>query len=366
MNIGNLSLEKTPRKVSQIIFEFLANRLPIRDGKRRGEGFKNTGAYQIRIMPVDSKNTNNLLNETLSQIKSIKEQQLEIKNVKVNAKSLHSQKFSSIQFDVDNITYDVVIAAGANKGESFENEILFNLNNFIAGIDDNVEAKKALEAIQSVEPSITPDQIDIISKRQGKTRRANINDSDEIGKIIADLIIRMKNGNEHYISLKNLNGTNIAQFGIASIFDDNLNANTSNPLWNKWLAPFNLDSKKITAGLKSYQTKQKPSFTTEETINKKLTPNSAAYALLENMWGTGYIYLREKRNGWEAMKIDKEYLAQNLLKDLEIVKILYPSEERKSVEVYLKFTNGSYRVRLRNKNDPKCLKPTIIQLEKTK
>lgn len=369
MKIEDLLLEKAPLEVSKfahVVYAFLADGLPIRDGKRRGEGYDDTGAYQIRIMPADPKNPGDLLNNTLAYVKSAKGKKMGIKNVKMNVMSPHSHKFSSVQFDIGEAAYDIVVAAGANKGESFEDDTLLKLNNFVAGVEDDVEAAAAFEAIRKVEPSITLKKIDTIVKRKGKTQRSDVKDSDEAGKIIADLIIKMKGGKEHYISLKNATGSNVAQFGISGVFDDNLIVDTSSTLWKNWIAPFGMDPKKITAGLQSYVTKQKPKFPTEETLNKKLAPSSPAYKLLENMWGTGYIYLREKKGGWEAMKIDKEYLAQDLLKGLKIVKILYPSPERKAAEVHLQFAGGGYKVRMRNKNDPKSVKPTIIQLEKTK
>jgi hypothetical protein len=132
------------------------------------------------------------------------------------------------------------------------------------------------------------------------------------------------------------------------------------------MAPLGLDPKKITAGLLSYQSKKAPDFDTEESASKKLKHGSPAYKMLEAMWGTGYIYLREKKNGFEAFKVDHQYLADNLLNNLEITKILYPSPARKAIEVHLRTANGGYKIRLRNKNDPKSVRPTIIQLEKTK
>ena len=369
MKIEDLLLEKAPLEVSKLahmLFGFMEKNLPIRDGKRRGENYDVTKMYQIRIMPLDPKNPGDLVSDTEEVLKSSAAKKIGISGVKVNKMSPHSHKFSSVQFNFSGNTFDVVVASGANKGESFENDTLLKLNNFVAGIDDSKEAALAFEAIKKVEPSFDLKKVDTIVKRSGKTNRSEVSSSDEAGKIVADIIIKMKNGKEHYISLKNLTGSNVAQFGLGDTFDDNMTPNTSSTKWKNWIEPFGVDAKKITAGLQSYVTKQEPKFKTEELVNKKLKSSSPAYKLLETMWGTGYIYLREKKGGWEAMKIDKEYLANNLLKDLEIVKILYPSPSRKAIEVHLKFAGGGYKVRMRNKNDPNNVRPTIIQLEKTK
>jgi hypothetical protein len=368
MIVEEILFEKAPLefpKKAQELFDTLAANLNVKDGQRRGEKYDDTGFYAIRIQPAETTGSGLLLQDTEEFVKSPVAKKNGIKYLRTTAK-MHSGKFSSVLVNYDGLNFGIVVAAGANKGETFEKDLLIKLDNLVAGIGDSKEAEQALAAILKADPSIKRDKIDSIVPRSGKTQRSSGMSSDEVGKIIADIIIKMKGGKEHYISLKNITGSNIAQFGCSDVFNDDLSVNTKSDKWKEWMAPLGLDPKKIKAGLESYLSKTEPDFSTEEILNKKLKYGSAPYKMMESMWGTGYIYLREKKDGFEAFKVDHDYLANNLLKDLQIVKILYPSPARKAIEVHLKTANGGYKIRLRNKNDPNSVRPTIIQLEKTK
>lgn len=368
MRISELLQEKAPLefpKKASGLFNVISSELPVKDGGRRGEKFDDTRFYAIRIQPADPADKEALLNMTLDFIKSARAKKKGIKFLKA-APKMHSSKFTSVLVNYDGLDYGIVVAAGANEGESFEKELLLKLDNLVTGVEDSTQAQSAMEAIIKADSSIKMKNIDTVVPRSGKTQRSAGMSSDEAGKVIADIIIKMKNGSEYYVSLKNATGSNVAQFGCSEVFNDDLTVNTSSDKWKHWMAPLGLDPKKITAGLLSYQSKKPPSFDTEEELSKKLKHGSPAYKMLESMWGTGYIYLREKKGGFEAFRVDHEYLANNLLKNLEIVKILYPSPARKAIEVHLKTSNGGYKIRMRNKNDPKSIRPTIIQLEKTK
>lgn len=361
-------LEKAPiaaPKMASVLFSWIESNLDVKDGKRRGEKYDETGFYSVRVQPGESLKGEDFLKIVEDLVKSPKAKKHGIKYLRTAA-MMHSAKFSSVLVEFGDVKFGIVVAAGANKGEAFEKDLLIKIDNLVAGTDNSEEAQKALDAIIAADPTIKRNKILTVVARSGKTQRSAGMSSDEVGKIIADIIIKMKGGSEHYISLKNATGSNVAQFGCSEAFNDDLSVNTSSDKWKKWMAPLGLDAKKIKAGLESYISGKAPSFATEEDVKKKIKPNSETYKMLESMWGTGYIYLREKNNGFEAFKVDHAYLADNLLKDLEIVRILYPSPSRKAIEVHLRTAFGGYKVRMRNKNDPKNVRPTIIQLEKTK
>jgi hypothetical protein len=170
----------------------------------------------------------------------------------------------------------------------------------------------------------------------------------ETGHIIADIVITLKNGDKRYISVKNSEGSTIANFGVAKAFNDDLTINTSSVEWKSWLAPIGLDPEKITKGLQAYDSGEAIDFDPIEKPNKKFAKTTSVYKLLHKLWGSDYIYLRNKSKKFHAMVVDDDYIHGELLKNLTITEIRYPAPGRKQVTVYLTSDGKKYKIELRN------------------
>lgn len=330
--------------------------------KKRGADFDTTKYYQLRVKP---KVKDTPLETVLGNIESYLKKNasnLKIKRIQINPRSFNSGKYSSVSFEFGGMDFDIVVAAGANKGETFEKDLLIKMDNFVADVDSSDEAKKAFDAIAKADPKFKLDKVETIVPRSGKTGRSGDMTPEQIGKTIADIIIKMKDGSERYVSVKNRKGATLAQFGVSKAFNDNLSINAGSEEWKNWLGPFGIDPKKVEAGLKAAQDGTDLPFDDVEQPNKLLKPGSQAYKIIEKMWGSNYYYLRETAYGFKAYNITPEFVRDTLLKGLKITEIRYPSSARKQINIYLENDAARYKLEVRNPRGKGSVRPTQIQL----
>lgn len=351
-----------------VIIEYIATALPMLEEMRgkRAADFNKTGMIQVRVKPVDKNlELKDILHSIEKMLNDHKSRQLGISDVEFNKNSVHSGKYSSVSFKFANDIYDVVVAKGANEGETFEKELLLKLDNQVKGIDNSEEAISALDALYQVDPDINPGSITNITARSGSTKRSINMSPAEMGKVIADIIIETDKGDK-YISVKNSSGKTVGQFGVSKFINDDLTVNVKSEEWIKWFVPFGLDAAKISAGLKAAGSGAAIDFEDIEIVNKNLPSSSKAFDILAHMWGSNYIYLREKGKKFLCMKIDDDFLKNTLLDDLKITKIAYPCDLRKQINVYLESSSVNYKIEYRNPRGKGSIKPTQIQLQITK
>jgi hypothetical protein len=347
-----------------ILSPFITSHLPVEEmTANKGKGYDDTLSYQIRIKPQDKDTPLEDIQLQLEKLlKSAKGKKLGISDVQVNDRSPNSGKFSSVSCKLMDGEYDIVIAAGANKGEDFEKSLLVTLDNHVQGIETSELAEKALQALQGVDPVFRTKNIKSVVARSGSTKRSGDMSPEETGKIIADIIFVMKNGDKKYVSLKNENGATVAQFGLAGAFNKDLTVDTSSTEWKTLLAPFQLDPKKIHIGLLAARDQTEVPFEEIETLSRKVKTGSPISTLMQKMWGSGYYYLREKKGGFTAMKIDSDYINNSVLKDLTITEIRYPSSARKQISIYLHSDAMKFKLEVRNPKGKGDVRPSQIQL----
>lgn len=339
--------ESTVNQLSSIIpiVEMRAN---------RGSKYKATNYYQIRIKPVVKDTPLGAILETVKA-------NLNFTDVLINKRSVNSGKYSSVSFSHADKQFDIVVARGANKGESFEKELLEKMQATLVEQIDPLAAL-AFEALREVDPEIQIENISSIIPRTGKTNRSSSNITPaEAGAIIADMVINTKCGNKKFISVKNSSGATVANFGISKAFNDDLTVNDMSEEYAGWLAPFELDLNKITEGLLAARDKVDVSFATTEKMCKEIPVDSPVYKIMERMWGSDYIYLREQNKGFKALNITKQYIDECMLKNLVITEIAYPYKDRKQISVYLESTTSKFKIEVRNTSGG--LKPMQINMK---
>jgi hypothetical protein len=210
-----------------------------------------------------------------------------------------------------------------------------------------------------VDPDISPDNIKKIEPRKGSTVRSANDSLEKTGEIIADIVITLQNGDKRFISVKDKNGATVANFGVADLFNDDLTVNDKSSKWEDIMFPLGLDSYRIQQGLEQYRDQTVGDFDSIDFVSEKLTKKSEIYKLLKSFWGAGYIYLRKKSSGFEAMEVTSEFLDSDLLKNLEITEIRYPDRNRKQVTVILQSDKKKYKIELRNTKGK--IKPTELK-----
>lgn len=334
----------------------LSTILPIVEMRaNRGSKYRSTNFYQIRVKPL-SKDV-----VLTSILETVKEHLTEFSDVVINKRSVNSGKYSSVSFSHDDKQFDIVVARGSNKGESFEKELLEKMQAVLKEEHDPL-ALSAFEALKQVDPEIQIENISSIIARTGKTKRSSSDITpSEAGAIIADIVINTKDGVKKFISVKNSSGATVANFGISKAFNDDLTINELSEEYAGWLAPFGLDAAKITEGLIAARDKLDVSFISAEKICKPIEVNSPVYKIMEKMWGADYIYLREQNRGFKALNITKNYIDECMLKDLVITEITYPYKDRKQISVYLESATTKFKIEVRNTSGG--LKPMQINMK---
>jgi hypothetical protein len=321
----------------------LSTVLPIVEMRaNRGSKYRSTNFYQIRVKPLSKDAVLATLLET------VKDHLTEFSDVIINKRSVNSGKYSSVSFSHDNKQFDIVVARGSNKGESFEKELLEKMQALLIEQYDPL-AVSAFEALKEVDPTIQLTNISSIIARTGKTKRSSSNITpSEAGAIIADIVINTKDGAKKFISVKNSSGATVANFGISKAFNDDLTVNELSEEYTGWLAPFGLDAAKINEGLIAARDKLDVTFVSAEKVCQPVPVDSPVYRIMEKMWGADYIYLREQNNGFKALNITKEYIDEYMLKDLVITEIAYPYKDRKQISVYLESATTKFKIEVRN------------------
>ena len=365
MKVTELLFEKAPLNAAKNAHIIASEILPLIKGTEemranRGSKYDESNVYQLRIKPTDKAlKLDDILTSTEKVLKSASVKKLGVTDVKMQEMSPNSAKYSSVSFKYGGFEYDIVVALGGNKGEDFEKALLKKMQNHHAGIDTSDEAQQALDALREIDEDINPKNILKIEARAGSTKRSDADSLEKTGETIADIIITLKKGGKRFISLKNAEGSTVANFGIGDLFNDDLTLNSKSSKWKEVIDPFGLEPLKMEEGFMAYRDGAEVSFNPVQKLNKKLPKTSAAYKLLKKLWGEGYLYLRQKGKSFEAMSVDADYVDNTLLKNLTVTEIRYPDSSRKQVTIYLTSASKKYKIELRNSKGK--IKPTEMK-----
>lgn len=361
-----LLTERAPTEAldgAEILSSFITGNMDVTEMRtNRGKDFTTTNFYQIRVKPNDKETELEDILTKLQKLLKTNAKKLGLSEIQINQKSRNSSKYSSVSFKYKGTDFDIVVAKGGNKGEDFEKELLLKMDNLVAGIDNSKEANAAFTALEKCDSAFKMKNIVSVRARSGSTQRSGDMSPEDTGKIIADIIIELKNGDEKYVSVKNKDGKTVAQFGLSKAFTDDLKVDTSSPEWKQWLQPFGIDPKKLEAGLIAARDGTELDFPDIETQDKKVKENAPIHKIMQKMWGANYYYLRQSGSEFKALKIDKDYVNNDLLKNLKVTEIRYPSSARKQINIYLHSDSMTFKLEVRNPRGKGSVKPTQIQL----
>jgi hypothetical protein len=361
-------LEKAPPRLSnnaEQLSSFITSNIDVEEMRgKRGADFGSTQFYQIRVKPREKlTDLNSILLDIERLLKTEQAKKLGISEVQINQRSRNSGKYSSVSFhQQDGIDYDIVVAHGANRGEAFEKNLLLKMDNLVAGIDSTEEALAAFAALEKIDPVFKLENIAGVSARHGSVQRSGDLSPEETGKIIADIVVELKNGDKKYISVKNKEGSTVAQFGISKAFSDDLKVNTGSQEWKNWIEPFGLDAAKIEEGLLAAQEGTDLDWSDIDKTEVHLNKNSAVHKIMQKLWGANYYYLRESNHGFKALKIDTDFVSNTLLSNLKVTEVRYPSRARKQITIYLESDSMKFKIEIRNPRGKGSARPTQIQL----
>lgn len=328
------------------LLKFVTDRFPVEEiTSYRGKYYDNSGFYQIRFKPQEGKIIPpDMMEQLAAAMQKAEGRKLGFKDVKENASTGNSGKYKGTSFTFKGLQYEYVLGVGGNKGEKFEKELLKAMQDYIAG-EFNQLAQDAFDALSELNEDYGPDNIETVKGRTGSTHRSTVAGTD-IGKIIADIILHTKDGDDIYVSVKDPNGKTIGQFGLEDAFNEDFTVNTKSRGYIDNLKPFNLNLKKVKEGLDAYEsgTDIGPA-----TVTSGIKFDATALqSLLARIWGTGYVYLRKKGSKFVAADITEEFLDDELLDSLKITEIRYPNNVRKQVSIFVESSTTKYKIDIRN------------------
>lgn len=369
--LGEIIKDTPPSQFADTLVEHISLGLEVEEMRRaRGRHYTKTDLYQLRIKPVDkSMALEDILLATERYLKSEESQALGISDVQINERSKNSGKYASVSFKANGKNFDAVIAKGSNAGETFEKDLLLKMDALVSketlslDLGDVEHAKSAFAALEKVDPVFALKNIASVSPRSGTTRGAGRRSLADSAEIIGDIVVKLKNGEKKYISVKSARGATIAQFGLVKAFTDDLKVNTASTEWKQWLEPFGLSVRKIERGLKAAKNQTDLPWSDIDRKVKKVPVGSSIYKILQRMWGVDYYLLKElPRGGFTATKIDSDHINKKLLRNLEVIEVRYPSKDRKQINIYLKSDTTKFKIEVRNPRGSGAVKPTQIQL----
>lgn len=324
----------------------------------RGKNVKTLDSYQFRIK---SKNLSKPLTTSDFSIIAESIKSFGASNVLINKITKHSSYYSSISFEYLNTDYECVIATKHNNGDKFEKVLIKEMQEYAAGNAESKIAYNAIVSLSTVDSSLTKSNIQSIDYRIGCVKRHTVS-LEESGKVIGDAVITTKDNQKRYVSIKNISGYSIAQFGIAGAITPNFKINYSSPAWNSYLRPFNLNSQKVENGYYSAFSNINATWDTIEFVNQKVNEDSEVYSIFSKMWGLNYIYLKQTKTGFFAKNINKEVLHKEILNNLYISQIKYPCNTRKQITIDATTDFCKMQVLIRNVSGGGKIVPNIIQL----
>lgn len=304
--------------------------------------------------------------DQLSLLKELKERLgiiLTEKELTKNKLSPNSGRYSSIAFKKDGELVDLVVATGANRGETFEKQLLQDLQKFhMEGISTGMVDDLLLQ-LEKVDDTFKIGDIKRISGGAGGRRyRAHLPPEDH-GPIIADIIIETTDGEERYLSVKNPRGNTLANLGgtRAAFHDDTFALRKSQQL-TRLLTDLGVNLTWLSQGLRAYRDDKVVPFNAKIATNNQVDPRSNAWKFFVRAWGYNYFYVRQVGDGFKIFHVNKDGLSSSLLKNLRVDLIYYPSKDSKQLSVHLSSDGADYKLEVRNPHGPGQIIPTDTKL----
>ena len=348
-------------KIDKIKQKSLVNRIIENSDGLLRLGTKSRGVHRLQPGDLSEQLTNEKLLETLGESNVTI-----LKIVKPNFPDSASGRFDTFYVkDEDNgIEVNFVVGRGENKGQKFERQTaeaidLTNsklpdaLNDALIGMGLSIEDVREIEWAGKSN-----------SKRKISLEICNV------GDIIADFKIHLKNGVTEYISLKNKNGDTFGNYGYNDGFTViNGRCISTESYYDDFIVGAlgvdkELLSNSITDILNLEETKN-----IDETINVQLSFNQELLQrYLAGAYGCGYWYVRQNKDRThQVLKIGTPEDALDLVGDIKSVIARYPrfsnkkSRCSKQLQVSILTSTNKFVVELRHSH--RGVKPNELKIK---
>jgi hypothetical protein len=270
-----------------------------------------------------------------------------------------SSKFDSYVVKSGGNEFIITLGGGANKGQSFEQEIMKSLVDYFEGEQDT--EKPAI--LDELENALDVEFVGVdkgVSFTRAVKRPLTPKGANDRGYEIADLTLLDDDDNKYYISLKNKDGKTVSNGGASGMFsvkDDKVKFvnRERDGVGGELFKAAGANIKYIERGLTDYVNKEVSSNILRDV---KETTDKADLDKLEKFimsaFDYGYIYVKQKTSkSFEVADLDDEDKLREFIGDIKSVSIKYPYYEndkksRKHVSIIIETENGVYSFDVRN------------------
>jgi hypothetical protein len=323
------------------------------DGKLRF-GSRKRGALRIQLAdistPVSAQELEEIAQKAGIEVLSV---------INPGTTGAASAKFNTYVMRHKDKQFMTVFGCGKNKGHSFEDDVLVDLNNGLSA-ESGQESLLFNLLLNSLKCG-TKDNIKSITKASGaRVRRPFSTDTENIGEIISDLNVNFSNNETAYVSLKNVNGFTLANVGYKNAFETVQNQHNQmfvmeneQPL-DHFVNACGVSKKQATIGLNDYIQHS----LTENIIRNKAVNDYDKETIkkyLSSAFGFGYWYIklnRKTKGGYQIVNIGSKDDAAELVGDINQIVIDYPywTESRSSKQITIKIstTTMDFNIEIRN------------------
>lgn len=313
---------------------------------------------EIRIAPLDphvfsSEEIENVLRKAKLKL---------VKAIPKGSPGSISGRFMTYVISAGGTKHNVIFTSGRNVGQQFEDQISKEAQDMVKG--------KISPRLMSLLDEMNIDPKDIKDTKQtggSNSKRPISNEIKNVGSIISDLTLVLKNGDNVFISLKNPAGNTFANTGYAGGFIETTDKK-GNPVIKSGSHPTdqflialgvnkNLAAKGFTNYLNGNKTPvAKPvkriSAKDIETVEAMEPVGSQDYEKVQRYlasgYGYGYWYARDMGDGkWHLEDIIDENAALDLVGQIKRIDISYPGVS-KQISCNILTTKGKFIVEVRN------------------
>ena len=284
-----------------------------------------------------------------------------------------SSKFSSVQFDLEGKTKNIILAGGAvaSRGHGFEYDFVNDLQTLQAnGVFDAADyrypniIKDVIEKFGITENSVL--LIDAVGSLNSK-REVNITDNGivigngknlDIGSIVTDVTLTVDN-TEYYISLKLGNTVQFSNTGLVGLFpkEDVLDGTIQSEAGKKLLDMLGIDDKIFCDVYNSYGKKK---FKAQHELEKSID-SKALEAFVQSSMGHGYymLHLSDNQKTYQFEQITLEYM-KRACQIKSKIGILYGGVTGGAKNVLAEFRTNDFKFEIDFRNRSGGIEPTVM------
>lgn len=250
-----------------------------------------------------------------------------------------------------------------NKGNAFESEFYKMMQDYIAGDDSHKDVFESFTKETKIDLRKDVKEIKMLGNlNQKRPLKKSGNDfiispSGDIGSIISDIDLTLKNGTSVHLSLKMGSTVTFFNSGVKSIFKENemKSGEIKNQDGSDFLKSLGIDNKLFCDSFRWKDMK-----VTTKAVTKNITKLDGIKSIIKSGIGYGYIYIHKIGNKYKIKDFRTQTSVSRAL-NINSYSIKYPIGESKRIDGFIDSDMFTFKMNIRNKQGG--LYPTHIMMD---